>query len=298
MDLWIWATLAAATLQTARFVLQKRLASGALSATGATFARFFFSAPLALALLASYLLTSGQSLPPLTPAFWLYAAAGGLSQIFATVLVVQLFAQRNFAVGMTLKKTEVIQTVLVGWALLGELVSFAGFLCILSGLGGVLLLSWPAKGQGRLRVSGPEVVLGLGSGVLFAMSGVCYRGASLELPLEAPMERAAITLAAVLTLQFAAMALWMRWRAPGEITRVWQARRVSGFVGMTSLLGSFCWFTAFTSQKAAYVNALGQVELILSLLASVLIFRERITARELGGIAVLGLSIVGLVLAT
>ena len=42
---------------------------------------------------------------------------------------------------------------------------------------------------------------------------------------------------------------------------------------------------------------MGQVELILSLFASVLFFRERIAAREMTGIVLLGLSILALVLA-
>ena len=43
------------------------------------------------------------------------------------------------------------------------------------------------------------------------------------------------------------------------------------------MAGTMGWFTAFTLQKAAYVYALGQVELILSLAASVLFFRESVT---------------------
>lgn len=296
MSLWIWATLAAASFQTLRFMLQKRLASGTLSAAGATFARFFYSAPLAVAGAALAVGPGGHALPPLGAGFWLYGAAGGLAQILATVFVVQLFSARSFAVGITLKKTETLQAVLIGWLLLGEGVSWAGFACILGGLAGVLLLSGPLRGAGRVRLRGPEVLLGLGSGVFFAISGVCYRAASLELDVAEPLLRAGITLAAVTTLQCAAMAVWLRLRAPGEISRVWAARRSAMLVGLTSLAGSFCWFTAFTLQTAAYVNALGQVELILSLLVSALVFRERVNPREGAGIAVLGASIVGLVL--
>ena len=57
-----------------------------------------------------------------------------------------------------------------------------------------------------------------------------------------------------------------------------------------------CWFIAFALQNAAYVKALGQVELILSVLASVMFFRERISGREYLGMAVLVGSIVMLVL--
>ena len=47
--------------------------------------------------------------------------------------------------------------------------------------------------------------------------------------------------------------------------------------------------------RTPVVKAVGQVELILSILASTLFFHEKITARELAGIAVLCLSIVLLV---
>ena len=206
---------------------------------------------------------------------------------------------RNFAVGITFKKTEAILAVLVGLLILGEGVSWAGFGAILLGVAGVLLLSKPPEqGKGFAwnslfnRASG----LGLASGMLFACSGVTYRAATLELAGEAPVLRAAITLAAVVTMQCIGMLVWMAWRDRSEIVAVWRARRVAIWVGILSLGGSGCWFLAFTLQTAAYVKALGQVELILSLLASALFFRETITWRELIGMGVLGLSIVALVL--
>lgn len=299
MDLWIVATLAAAGFQTARFMLQKTLAGGGLSASGATFARFFYSAPLIALLLAIHLWVTATDLPALSPAFWGYGAAGGLAQILATVCVVLLFGRRNFAVGITLKKTEVIQTVLVGLVILGEGVSAQGFAFILLGLVGVILLSDVPGGPGigLRRLMNPSAGLGLASGIFFAISGVCYRAASLELAVDAPLLRAAITLAAVTMMQFVAMTLWLRWRSPGEIGRVWAARRTAGFVGLTSMAGSFCWFTAFTLQNVAYVNALGQVELILSVMASVLVFRETVSRSEILGMGILGASILGLLLA-
>ena len=63
------------------------------------------------------------------------------------------------------------------------------------------------------------------------------------------------------------------------------------------MAGSVSWFSAFTLQNAAYVQALGQVELVFSIAVSALFFRERITGRELAGIAVLGLSILALIAA-
>jgi len=304
MSLWIIATLAAAAFQTTRFMLQKVLSKSTLSPTGATFARFFYSAPLVVTLLFLWLWSTGQSLPELSIMFWAYGALGGFTQILATVFVVALFKERNFAVGITFKKTEAIQTVLVGLVILGEGVSVWGFVAILLGLYGVLLLSDPPRESGPPGGPGPlwqrfanrAAGLGLASGVLFAVSGVTYRAASLELDVDQPLLRAGITLAAVTSMQLLAMTLWLWQREPGEMARVWAARRTAGFVGLTSMAGSFCWFTAFTVQNAAYVKALGQIELIFSLMASTLVFKERITRREVLGIAVLGGSILTLIL--
>ncbi|MFW8594876.1 EamA family transporter [Cribrihabitans neustonicus] len=299
MITWVPVTIAAAAFQTVRFMLQKVLSSVTLSPGGATFARFAYSAPFILAGLGAYLALSGRSLPALPASFWGFAAVGGLAQILATVCVVALFKARNFAVGITFKKTEVIQTAIVGLLVLGDAISGWGWVAILTGLFAVLVLSRTpgAAGPWWRHLTGRASRLGLGSGVLFAFSAVSYRGASLELGNLEPAFRAGITLAAVVVLQTAMMLVWLALRERGEITRVWRARKVALWVGLTSMGGSFCWFWAFTLQNAAYVKALGQVELVLSLMASVLFFKERITAREVAGIALLVLSILALVLA-
>ena len=295
-DLWIIVTVAAAAFQTVRFMLQKVLASATLSAAGATFSRFFYSMPFILALLAGYMGVSGAPVPQIAPEFWAFGLLGASTQILATVCVVLLFKQRNFAVGITFKKTEVIQTVLVGWVLLGEGVSALGFAAIALGIVGVLLLSGGSGGVRLRDLNNGAVGLGLASGVLFAFSSVSYRGATLAVAADDPVLRAMLTLAAVVTMQTLIMLVWLRLREPGEISAVWAARRIAVWIGITSMGGSLCWFIAFALQNAAYVKALGQVELILSVMASTLFFKEKITIRELAGIAVLVGSILMLIL--
>lgn len=297
MDLWIIATLSAATFQTVRFMLHKVLAGGALSATGSTFARFAYAMPAAAVVLAGYLWATGTDLPVPGANFLGWAVIGGLGQILATVLVVLCFRERNFAVGITFKKTEVILTALLGLVVLGEVISAAGWLAIGIGLVGVLMLSRTPDAAGLWRgLTSRAVILGVGSGVFFAIAGIGYRATTLAVPSDDPVLRAAVSLVCVTLLQALSMAVWLRWREPGQLTAVWNARGKAIWLGLTSMAGSLSWFTAFTLQTAAYVYALGQVELILSLAASVLFFREKVTARELAGIAVLTVSIVVLVL--
>lgn len=295
IESWIVFALAATLFQTARFMLQKVLATGGLSAGGATFARFFYSAPLvwvAILFLPEW--------PRLGPQFWPFAVAGGIAQILATVCVVLLFQTRNFAVGITLKKTEVLLTVIVGIILLGEGVSWAGFVAMVVGVAGVLLLSDPPKvGQGGWRsvLYSRAVMLGLTSGVFFGISAVSYRGATLQVDAD-PGVRALFTLACVLLVQVSSLGTWLAWKEKGEITNVARAWKRAGWIGLTSLGGSLCWFVAFTLENAAYVFAVGQVEVILSLIASVMIFNEKVTSKEVVGIFLITLSVVVLIAVT
>ncbi|WP_282129322.1 EamA family transporter [Roseobacter litoralis] len=299
-ELWILVSFAAAGFQTVRFLLQKVLSTALLTPTGATFARFVYSAPIIVVAMAGYVKISGAQVAFPSVDFWAYAVMGGLAQVLATICVVTLFKTRNFAVGITFKKTEVILSVAVGLILLGEGVSLAAFGAIALGLVGVLLLSKPpdVAGWGLGQMWNKGVALGLSAGALFAVSAVSYRGASLEIAVADPIVRAGVTLGAVTTMQMIGMGMWLWWQDRAQISAVWRVRRVAVWIGLLSLGGSFCWFLAFTLQTAAYVKAVGQVELVLSLLVSILFFSERVSWRELTGIAVLCASIVLLILVT
>ncbi|MEP2784542.1 MAG: EamA/RhaT family transporter [Pseudoruegeria sp.] len=298
MELWIPITIGAALAQNFRFMLQKHLKATRLSTGGATFARFLFSAPLVALLLWGYTSSGGHSLPETSARFWGFALVGALSQILATMCVVALFAERNFAVGITFKKTEVLQTAFVGFLILGEGISRGGLLAILVGFVAVVLLSDSSKSSGASGISrffNRASGLGVLSGILFAFSAVGYRGASLSLGDLDFFLRSCFTLSCVTASQTIAMAIWLSAKERGQITKVLSNWRIGIMVGLTSMLGSLGWFTAFTLQNAAYVKALGQVELIFSFLATVFIFKEKSTGRELIAMALLCLSIILLI---
>ena len=288
METWVLFAIVAAAAQTVRFAVQKVLAGGKLSAAGATWARFLFSAPLVAVLAVAYARGTGQALPVPTPAFWAYALAGGITQILATICTVSLFRLRAFAVGITFKKTEVMLTALAGLVILGDMVSFWGGLAIGVGFLGVLLLSDPPGGGSILNRAS---AIGLLSGVFFALSAVLYRGATLEVQTGDPVLTGGATLAVVTLWQTVALGLWLWLREPGQMGATLKAWRQSALVGLFSLIGSWGWFAAFSLANAAYVFAVGQIELIFSLLIGWLWFRERVTLREVAGMAVLTVSI-------
>ena len=66
--------------------------------------------------------------------------------------------------------------------------------------------------------------------------------------------------------------------------------------GLAGTLTSIGWFTAFTLQNAAYVRAVGQIELIFTFAASIFFFKEKTSRMELAGIALVMIAIVAIIL--
>lgn len=284
---WVLFAVLAAAAQTLRFALQKVLAAGTLSPAAATWARFVFAAPaVTLAVVAFAPKDAFTALGSVH--FWGWVTLGGVSQILATVCTVTLFSMRAFAIGITFKKTEVILTAIVGLVLLGDALTWAGFAAIAVGFLGVLLLSEAPEGGGMLnRAAG----VGLLSGVFFALAAVAFRAATLEVSTGNPVLTGGVTLACAAWIQTVILGVWLWWREPGQIGATLAAWRQVALVGAASVAGSWSWFAAFSLMNAAYVFAVGQVELIFSLLVGWLWFRERLTARELVGMAILTASI-------
>ena len=289
MEFWVFFAVLAALAQTFRFAIQKVLAGGRLSPAAATWARFLWSWPFAGLLALLYGAATGADWPAFTVEFFIYGMLGGAFQILATICTVSLFSMRAFAVGITFKKTEVMLTALVGFVILGDAISGWGFVAIALGFLGVLLLSDPPDGGSLFNKAAGIGVL---SGVLFAISAVTYRGATLALDTGDAVLTGGVTLAVVALWQTVALGLWLWWKEPGQIGATLAAWRQTSVVSVFSLIGSWSWFAAFSLMNAAYVFAVGQIELIFSLLMGAFWFKESLRARELVGMAILTASII------
>jgi drug/metabolite transporter (DMT)-like permease len=288
VELWIPITLGAAFFQNLRSALQKHL-KGRLSNTGATFSRFAYAAPLALVYVAALGALTEEPLPRPNATFALYALVGGLAQITATALLLYSFAFRNFAVGTTYSKTETVQTAIFGILILGEPLGLGAVVAILISLAGVMTISVASTRMSFLgllaSLTEKPALIGIASGAFFGLSAISYRGASLSLGEHGFLIRAAYTLACVTVFQTIVMALYMRLREPGQVTAVLRAWRVAAWAGICGMIASAGWFTAMTIQNAAYVRALGQVELLFTFAASIFLFHERPNRLEVTGIA-------------
>jgi drug/metabolite transporter (DMT)-like permease len=300
VELWVPITIGAAFMQNLRNALQKHL-KAALSTAGATSARFFYAVPFAIVYVAALKQLLDQPLPAPNGLFLLHAGIGGITQIVATAFLVLLFSFRNFAVGTAYSKTEAVQSAVFSIVILGEAVSLQAGLAILVSVAGVfaITLARSAESLGTILASlaGKPALIGLAAGAFFGISAVEYRAASLALGDGEFLLRAAFTLACVTVWQSLVMALYMRWREPGQMTKVFRSWKVTGLVGLTGMMGSVGWFTAMTIQNVAYVRALGQIELVFTFIASYVVFRERSNAAEITGILLIVAGIVILLLA-
>jgi len=285
MELWIGITIAAAFLQNLRSMLQKHL-KARLSSLGATAIRFFFALPVAWVVWASI----GPT-PALPASFYSFTLLAAIAQIIGTLLLIYLFGLKNFAVGSTLARTEAVQTAIIGFVLLGDAISTWAVAGLLISLVGVILIAGkPAQMETR------SIVIGLASGASFAIASVLYRAATQALESGGPVAQGAAVLLVATSFQSAILLAWFLLKDRPQLRAICANWRLGALAGLTGGLASLGWFTAFSLQNAAYVKAVAQVEILFTLLASWLFFKEAVRRVELLGIAFIATGILALVL--
>lgn len=293
--IWLPATLAAGLFQALRTALQQRLRA-TLSVGGAGLVRYLYGLPVALLLWWGYARATGGSVPPLSPAFLGFAALGGLLQIGGTNLLIMAFGERSFVVGTAYAKTEAVQGAVFALWLLGEVLTPLVWLGITISVIGVMTLSLGGKGL-RLRdvlaaLWQPAARYGLGAGLLFALTSIAVKRATLALGDGDLVLRALTSLVVVVALQLVMQGAWTAWREPGQWRAVRASWRTSGWVGLLAATGSACWFTAFAAAPVALVRTVGQVEVIFTLLLGRYYLREPLRRAEAIGLALVVIGVI------
>lgn len=298
VPLWILFTFMAVGAQVVRTAGQKQL-SLTLDSVTVTFARYLFGTPFVL-LYFFWLWNRNDIHPDPQPVFWIYCTLAAGAQILATILMVQLFRRRNFAVGITYVRSEAFLTAFLGVLLFAEAISLWAWVAILTSVAGVLVMNAartdnPGRGPFAWAAS-PSAVIGLSSGLLFALTSLLIRAAGLSLGLDNLIFSGATTLVAVVSIQTVSMAAWFAVWQREAVVALLRRSRLGVFVGLTSAIGSAGWFTAMTLERASYVKALGQIELILALAISSIVFREKVERLEIAGMILMCAGILALLL--
>jgi len=291
---WAWAifTVAAAGAQTARNALQRSLTER-LGTLGATHVRFLYGVPFAALFFALVTGALGRLPPAPDAAFLAWVTFGALAQIVATALMLSAMRERSFVVTVAYTKTEPIQVAVFAVLVLGERVTPTMAAATVIATVGVMLMSWPKRGAEAF--SWRPALLGMASGALFALAAVGFRGAILEL---GSLGAGSFVLAATTTLlyglaiQAIALSAWLAWRDPEVMRAVVGAWRVSGLAGFMGAFASQMWFLAFALEQVARVRTLGLVEVLFALAISGGLLKQKTSAREAIGIALVILGVV------
>ncbi|MCH7337274.1 DMT family transporter [Acinetobacter sp. NIPH 2699] len=274
---WILFTLMAAFMQAWRNAFQKQL-STTVDVYGTTLARFLFAPLFAFSYLAFlYLHQPVTTQVHFSNKFWLYVVIAGISQIYATALMVKLFQQKNYAIGVGLAKSEAILAALVGVLFLQEHLSAWGWVGVSIGALAVFLLS---KGHQHAQLSIKTLMIGLGSGLCFAITSLLVREASLELTMLPFLHRAAWVLCSLISFQCIIMLLYLGLFSRETLYKMWQRLGLTFKVSVCSFLASLGWFSAMSMQTVAIVKTLGQVEILFSLLISAFFFKEKLAKTD------------------
>lgn len=271
----------AAFMQAWRNAFQKQL-STTVDVYGVTLARFIFALPLALLYISCL-----YHFQPVTDSvhfnlrFAIYVLIAALSQIAATALMVQLFKQKNYAIGVGLAKSEAVLAAIIAVVFLSDHLSLLGWFGVAVGGFAVFLMS---KGRDISDFSIQTLCIGIGSGLCFAITSLLVREASLELTNLPFIHRAAWVLLMVIGTQCFLLLMYLSIFRRATLWAMWQRIGLTFRVSLCSFLASLGWFSAMSIQSVPIVKTLGQVEIIFSMLISAYFFKEKLARAEHLGI--------------
>ena len=288
--LWAVFTIIAAGGQVLRNAQQKEL-TASLGTVGATHVRFLFGLPFGALFLAIVISVTRLPLPHLSTTALAWTVTGALAQIGATALLLSAMRDRSFVVATTYAKTEAMQVAAFGLIFLGDRVTWGTATAILIATLGVLLMSWPRSTGGEAFTWKPAL-LGIGSGAMFAIAAIGFRGGIRALDTPSFVVAASTILALGLLIQTIVLSAYLfvfDRKTMMEIFRLWRPSMLAGFTGA---FASQMWYLAFALETAAKVRTLALIEIPMAQLLSRNLFKQTLASREAVGIALIVLGVV------
>lgn len=290
---WLWAvfTVIAAFSQTLRNAMQRELTM-TLGTVGATHVRFLFGLPFVVVFLAGMMLATGMPLPRPGWPFWPWVILGAVAQVAATALMLAAMGERSFVVTIAYIKTEPVQVAVFGLLFLGDMLTWPMMIAIIVATAGVVIMSTKSIRTflpGKRGSAGWEfgdiwpTLVGLGSGGMFALSAVGFRGAILDLALPSFVMAATFTLAVGIAMQAVVLSVYLALRSPAVLYAILRAWKRSLSAGLAGAVASQFWFLALALATAASVRTLALIEVLFAQLIARVAFGQRTSAREASG---------------
>lgn len=268
MDLSMWwlFSVASALVQVGRNAVMKDLGHS-LDEYINVWGRFFFLLPFALAasLVARF--------PTVGSEYWLYSFLAGFTQVISTLLLSKSFKYGAISVSVAIWKIQVVLLVVFGVIFLNETVTSLGVAGILVSLFGVYVLN---VRRARLSLAEPVLLLFRERGMRYALLAALTltptillfkKTAQLGDPYFSTLTNYIFASVLILPVVFKKSA-----RRIPVIPRYLGRFLAMGLFGATAtIFGSH----AYVRSVAAYVEAVKQVEIPVTLAVGVLFFNER-----------------------
>jgi drug/metabolite transporter (DMT)-like permease len=291
--LWVLFVILASLGQVVRNAMQREL-TASLGTVGATHVRFLFGFPFSILFFAVVTFVARESVawPSLT--FWLWLVVGTMTQILATGLMLAAMNERSFVVTTAYIKTEPIQAALFGFIFLADHLTALKMLAIVIATAGVVITAIRPGGEKSFADLRPTL-LGLAAAACFALSAVGYRGAILQVGGVSFVTAASFTLVLGLMLQTLVLTTYLLLRdreTLRAIFRLWKPSMLAGFMGAAA---SQFWFLGFAVTSVANVRTLALVEVLFAQAIAYYSMKQKISAREGFGIALIVVGVAALI---
>ena len=293
---WILYTVAAVIFQTFRNLEQKAL-SKKLDAITVAWSRFILPAPFALLVVIYGFSSVGNK-------FIFYCVVTAAAQLLGNLCLLRAF-KKNLSIGIAFYKTEVLQAMIVGAVFFGDSISNYGIVAIIVTTIGAILMSGSFDSGVKnffKSLNNESAIFGLLCGSCLSISSFNLKFASEELApfgyseIQGPL----MVLMWVLFFQnlFFLVIKLVQKRLRQDLKSLLSAENKSALLRTTilSFFGSIFWFTAYAVGKVVYVKAVGQLELLLAVIASHFFLKEKLKLTEFSGIILTACGILSLIL--
>ena len=294
---WVLITAIASLSQTLRSVFQKNLIED-VGVLASAYSRFIFALPFVALLSVLFLDTRELVIPKnFSSTTWFFLIAASICQILFTIVLIKLFTLRSFAIGVAFSKTEVIQTALLEIIIVGFILTSQVLLAIIIGFIGMLFMSKQKLigNVGYNKLFFKQVTLGVSCGIFLGLSSVLYKVALDSVTLDLIYKKVLILSFLALSVQSAILGIYILVTEGTQnalkLMLIWKRGLPVGFFACAA---TFCWFYAFSLVDATLVRAVGQLEIVFSVLISFIFYKERITGFELIGMSLITISILAL----
>ena len=294
---WVVFAVIASLSQTLRSLFQKNIIED-VGVLASAYSRFVFALPF-VALLAVLFLGSQEIvlLKAISLKAWFFVIAASICQILFTIILIKLFTLRSFAIGIAFSKTEVIQTTLLEIIIIGFILTSHVFLSIIIGFIGMLFMS-KQKLIGKLDYNSlflKQVTLGVLCGIFLGLSSVLYKVALDSVTTDLIYKKVLVLSFLALVFQSVIFGTYIvSTEGKQNVLKLFSIWKKGLPVGFFGCVATFCWFTAFSLVDATFVRAVGQLEIVFSVLISYVFYKEKITGFELIGMSLITISILAL----